>query len=207
MRRRPVRYRVSGVARSSQRKPPRRPDEEPRRRLENWQTLLAAALAAVAAVTVALIQTSGGDSREDSPRETTLTPSTTQGPPTSPAPSVSISSVTLVSEAPPPRVQVEGSAVGLSERHEIYVIARPSTAEEISRWVASSPARASRNGSWQVDLELPPDVPMPCRFLALALEGDRASKAPNSDLVNSLVQILDKFGPDVLASSTEVVGP
>ena len=179
----------------------------PKHRLERWQTLLAAALAAAAAIAVALIQVGGDASESVSSGATSSASSTPQAAPTSPAPSVAISTVTILSQ-PPPNMRLTGSAVGLSQYHDIYVIARPDTGEPNSHWIASSPVKAAGEGFWQVDFQLPPDVPMPCRFLALVLSGDRGNATPDpAGEVNTLAQILEEFGPDVVATSVEVVGP
>src|SRR4051812_5718551 len=162
---------VGVMARTEQRRP--------KRRLEQWQTLLAAALAAVAAIVVALILASdddghgddkgggGGDGGTDS--ETT----------------VAISSITLLS-APPPLVRILGTATGVSGPDLIYVVARPDAAagsEAGSRaqseaeatdttgtgtpWIASDPARPSGDGAWGVDFRLPADATLPLSFVAV----------------------------------------
>jgi hypothetical protein len=115
-----------------------------------------------------------------------------------------------MSAVPPPKVRVEGSAVGVPESHLIYVIARPQTGDQSSRWIASDPVTAALDGFWQVDLQLPPEVPMPCRFQALALDGDVGvvSEDPvNTDSEATFEEILSLFSPAVLALSEEVVGP
>ena len=166
----------------------------PGRRLERWQTLLAAALAAVAAIVVAVIQAVSDGDGDDGGTES--------------ATKIAISSITLMSATPPPLVRILGTATGLSSMDLIYVVARPETEVEPgseagagtdsrahqdsdaagtgTAWFASDPARRADDGAWQVDFRLPADAVLPLRFVAVIYPGAPAAGPGSPDDMGSV---------------------
>lgn len=182
------------MARTSRRRPGR---------LEKWQAVVAAVIAAVATVVVALIQTSGKSDRDD-PSETS------NG-------SIAIGSGTFETAAPPLLVQIVGKASGLGPSDDIRVVAQPKVVEEqgSAPWFASGAASLTADGLWQAHLELPADVFPPLTFVAVIYPGGRNEEPYYEwhddggfyyqELVDPVLEQLEASGPAGLVASSEVI--
>jgi hypothetical protein len=129
----------------------RRPTRRRSRRLERWQVLLAAVVAAVASIIVALISLHSGGT-------TSVSVTTTQSPSVTTTQSASVS-VAITSELerlhppPPGRLYMWGGTVrNLPADASIFVIG---TGENSGSWLVSPKASMSRNGIWAVTWVIP----------------------------------------------------
>jgi hypothetical protein len=184
-----------------------------RRRLERWQTLLAAGLTAAAAIATAFIVASANRAANDG--------SSARAEPAT----VIIRSVTLVSSA---ALRIEGAATGFTSPHDVYVVARSdedqaaasggasaSASNAVARWLAAGPADWLSDTSWQIDFPLPPNVPLPLSFIAVVEEITRPGIATNCPPPGSCapwspeeaLERLSARGPEDRRHSDEFIGP
>lgn len=136
------------------------------RRLERWQVLLAAAIAAVASIIVALIGVPHGGSTGVSTTPPSVSPGVSAATPSGsgslPKISVVITSLSEQSVPPPPgRLYVwSGTVLNQPTGSSIYIIAKrpgaPQTPSQSSpAWLVSPPASVLKNGTWTLMWVIP----------------------------------------------------
>jgi hypothetical protein len=198
----------------------RRPTPRSHHPLERWQTVLAAVVAALGAVTAAVIAVAAG-SGDDGRESATASPSASAS--VQERGTVTIVGIDLLSADPARTVmRLYGTASGVRLAEHIYVVARPeaggapsrtptaTTSSDHSVWLAAGPADRPTEDSWTVDFAVPADASRPLRFEAVVPRiscwppEHACAEPPGPEAVR---RILEEEGPVGGIRSSETVVP
>lgn len=188
---------------------------------ERWQTLLAALVTALAAVAVAVIAALSGNGGSQSDQDPGQSPSTTSD--AEPG-ELSIGSVTLLdSSAGGSLMRIVGTAQGVGESADIFVVGRPSDASgddapaavpapapssDAAVWLAAGPAERPTTTTWNVDFPVSDDVRRPLSFTAVVATFSCPPDIACSPIPpEQVVEILERQGPEQFLQSEAFVAP